>query len=260
MIYDLLASVYDEVNREVDYAAWADFVEENLTRFHHAPERELILDLGCGTGRMSCELARRGYDMTGIDYSAAMLNVARARAAKEVPNRDILWLCQDICDFELYGTVGTVICCLDTVNHLIERDEIRAVFSRVHTYLVPGGLFLFDVNGRAKFEDEYNGRSYIMDLPGAFCTWENAYNPKNRLCEFCINLFKRQKDGSYTRSTEYQWERMYTVRMLKNQLHNGGFEWIGAFSDFAFSPATDINKRIYIAARCLKGASAGKES
>jgi len=103
MIYGLLAPIYDKVNSDIDYSKWADFIEEVIRREYHIGNPELVLDLACGTGRMTLELAERGYDMTGVDYSPEMLDIARNEAEKR--GKDILWLCQDMCEFELYGIV-----------------------------------------------------------------------------------------------------------------------------------------------------------
>ena len=117
MIYDLIAPIYDKVNGDVDYSAWADFIEKIIKREYRG-KPELVLDLGCGTGRMTLELAKRGYDMTGIDYSVEMLDIARESAERAGLADKMLWLCQDITEFELYGTVDVTVSCLDTLNHL----------------------------------------------------------------------------------------------------------------------------------------------
>lgn len=249
MIYDLLAPFYDSINSDIDYALWADFLEKIIKRDCHGTP-ELLLDLGCGTGKMTLELAKRGYDMTGVDLSPEMLNVARERAESE--GLDVLWLCQDMTDFELYGTVDVALCCLDGINHLTSPSALKKTFDLVHNYLSPDGLFIFDVNGKYKFENIYSDRAYVMEEDGAVCVWQNSYNEKSKLCDFYITLFKEEADGSYTRYDESERERMYTLRSLKSALGAAGFEFVAAYSDFAFSPATDESERIYIVARCKK--------
>lgn len=251
MIYDLIAPLYDAVNGELDYVAWADFIER-IFRRDAAVRPELVLDLGCGTGRMTRELARRGYDMTGVDYSAEMLDRARRLEEKEQPGKPILWLCQDMREFELYGTVDATVCCLDSINHLTNAGDLASCLALVHNYLIPDGLFLFDVNGRRKFETVYGRECYTAELDGDFCIWQNDYHPGTRLCDFWITLFERGRDGLYRRHEEGQQERMYTIRALKRALQSTGFSWIGAYSDFALTPATDEDERIYIVARCKK--------
>ena len=252
MIYDLLAPIYDRVNGEIDYSAWADFVEENIRRYNPNMTTELVLDLGCGTGKMTLELARRGYDMTGVDLSSEMLDIARCAAEREGLSDKMLWLLQDITEFELYGTVELCVSCLDTINHLTSPKELKKCLSLVHNYLVPDGLFLFDINGKRKFEEIYADNSYVMEEENSVCVWQNSYNPKTKLCDFFITLFEEDEDGKYNRYDELQTERMYTLRSIKSALAECGFEFLGAYSDFDFNEATDDSERIYISARCKK--------
>jgi len=250
MIYDLLAPFYDSINSDLDYVKWADFIEDIIKREYAPGVPELLLDLGCGTGKMTLELASRGYDMTGIDLSVEMLDIARGEA--ERLGHDVLWLCQDLREFELYGTVDVAVACLDTVNHLTEAEDMLTFLSLVHNYLVPEGLFIFDVNGRYKFENIYSDRSYVMEEEGAVCIWQNDYDPETRLCDFYITLFSEKTDGSYERYDDSETERMYTIEDLKTFLASSGFEFIGAYSDYDFTSASDDSERIYIAARCKK--------
>ena len=251
MIYSLLAPIYDEINKDIDYSKWADFIEKIIKKEMRGVNAELVLDLGCGTGSMTLELASRGYDMTGVDSSPEMLDIARARADAAV-NGDILWLCQDMREFELYGTVDVAVSCLDCVNHVTKPSDVKKCFSLVHNYLIPDGLFIFDVNGKRKFEEIYADNSYVMEAEDSFCVWQNYYNAKSKLCDFYITLFKENKDGTYERYDEAERERMYTLASLKKMLAECKLEFVGAYSDFDFSPADDSSERIYIVARCKK--------
>ncbi len=251
MIYDLLAPVYDEINKDIDYSSWADFIEAAVNA-NSQIRPELVLDLGCGTGSMTLELAKRGYDMTGVDISVEMLDIARERACDAGLDGKMLWLCQDMTEFELYGTVDLAVSCLDCLNHLTSTKALDKCLSLVHNYLIPDGLFVFDVNGKAKFENVYADRSYVMETDGSVCIWQNDYNPKTHICDFCITLFN-EEGGMYARYDELQRERMYPLSTLKKKLASSGFEFIGAYSDYSFTPATDADERIYIVARCKKG-------
>lgn len=253
MIYDLLAPFYDEINGTLDYSEWADFIEEIVKREYRGTP-ELWLDLGCGTGRMTLELARRGYDMTGVDSSPEMLDVARSAAQEEGISERVLLLCQDMREFELYGTVDVALSCLDCINHLTKPADLNKCLALVHNYLSPDGIFIFDVNGKYKFENVYSDRAYVMDEDGAVCVWQNDYNEKSGICDFYITLFRECEDGRYERFDDVGRERMYTLRSLKNALLKNGFELVGAYSDFDFSDASDEDERIYIVARCKKNA------
>lgn len=251
MIYDLIAPFYDRVNQAVNPSDFVNFYEQNFTKWLKK-KPELVLDLACGTGRITRELARRGYDMTGVDGSVEMLGRARDMAEKEGFADEILWLLQDMTDFELYGTVDAVVSSMDSINHLWEEGEAERTFALVHNYLNPDGLFLFDVNGKHKFETVYAENTYVMEEGRYFCVWENRYRPRLRLCDFYITLFERQKDGRYLRHDDVQRERMFPLAVLRRMLEKSGFEFLGAYSDFSFADATDADDRIFIAARCKK--------
>jgi SAM-dependent methyltransferase len=251
MIYDIIAPFYDKVNGDIDYSAWADFIETIISREYNG-QPELVLDLGCGTGRMTLELAKRGYDMTGVDVSPEMLDIARNNGEKAGFSDKILWLCQDMCEFELYGTVDITVSCLDCINHILKPAELAECFKLVHNYLIPDGLFIFDINGKNKFETVYADNSYVMENETSLCTWQNFYNSKNGICDFYITVFEEDGFGKYNRFDDVQSEKMYTVRSIKQSLSKCGFEFIGAYRDFDFSDASDKDDRIYIVARCKK--------
>ena len=252
MIYDLLAPMYDSINGEISYSEWADFYEKIIARDYRPGKPELILDLGCGTGKMTIELARRGYDMTGVDFSTEMLDIARGEAERAGLADRMLWLCQDMTEFELYGTVDVTVSCLDCINHLTTQKSLESCFALVHNYLIPDGLFIFDINGKAKFENVYADRSYVFEDDGAMCVWQNYYNRKSSTCDFYITMFSEDEDGRYKREDEVQRERMYTLTSIKRALARNSMEFVGAYSDFDFTAASDKSERIYIVARCKK--------
>lgn len=243
--YDAIAEVYDRLNSEIDYRAWADFFEGCFERFL-AQKPEIVLDLACGTGRMTRELAERGYDMIGVDGSAEMLAKAYAEGG------GILYLLQDMRELELYGTVGATVCCLDSINYLLEERDVAKVFSLVHNYLDPDGLFLFDVNSPYKFEHIYGDNAYILEDETAYCGWQNEYDPETGICEFYLSLFEEQKNGAYVRSDEHQRERCYDRETLCRLLNEAGFEVLGVYGDYASSEPTEETERWYFAARAIK--------
>ena len=253
VIYDLLAPFYDEVNAEIDYEKWADFYKAVFDKYFQGAEGpSLVLDLGCGTGKMTLELARRGYDMTGVDVSCEMLDVAQSEARALGFDGKILWLLQDMREFELYGTVDAVVSTLDCVNHLTTKNDLEKTLSLVHNYLIPDGLFVFDINGKGKFERVYANNSYVYETDGSLCVWQNYYNKKTKICDFYISVFSENEDGSYSRFDEVHREKMYTVRSIKSSLEKCNFEFLGAFKSFEFENASDDDERIYIVAKCKK--------
>lgn len=248
--YDAIAAVYDKLNAELDYEAWADFFERCFSEYL-GEKPEIILDLACGTGRMTRTLAARGYDMIGVDGSEAMLSEAYMQGGE-----GILYLLQDMREFELYGTVGAVVCCLDSINYLLHEKDVKKVFSLVHNYLDPDGLFIFDVNSPYKFENIYGNEAYILedeDGDGAiFCGWQNEYDRDSGICDFYLSIFSETENGSYIREDEHQRERCYDGEAISRMLTDTGFELIGKYSDFDFSPTGEKSERWYMVARAKK--------
>lgn len=249
--YSAIAHVYDKLNAEIDYEAWADFFEACFDRFLEK-RPSIVLDLASGTGSMTLTLAKRGYDMIGVDASPDMLNIAYERSAG---TGGILYLLQDMCDFELYGTVGAITCCLDSINYLVGDGELDRCFACAHNYLDPDGLFLFDVNTPYKFREIYGNNAYILedivDGKEVFCGWQNDFDEESGLCGFYLSLFE-EEDGKYIRSDEEQTERMFEREYLCEHLQKNGFEVIGVFGGYDFSEPAEACERWYFVARCKK--------
>ena len=251
--YAALSGAYDVFNSDVDYTAWADWAEKCFARFS-ASRPELVLDLACGTGRLTAELARRGYDMTGVDLSAEMLS-----AARDACPPGTLLLCQDMTAFELYGTVGAVVCSLDSINHLTRPKQLEKCFALVHNYLDPNGLFLFDVNSPARFREEYGQNSYQYAAPDAdgrevFCNWQNDFREKTGLCRFYLTIFTETAPGSgtYTRADEEWSERSYPREALTAALTDAGFELCGVWGTTGMRSPRERDAKLYFCARCIK--------
>ena len=249
--YEALAKVYDKLNGEVDYAAIAAFYEKVLSQYGITPE--LVLDLGCGTGSMTLELAARGYDMIGVDASAEMLTKAYERMYSRGQG-GILFLQQDMRSFELYGTVGAVVSTLDCVNYLTGDGDIDRCFALVHNYLDPDGVFVFDVNTPYKFKNVYGDNAYILEEEdgSAYCGWQNDYDEQSGLCRFLLSVFAEEQDGRYTRADEEQTERCYSKETLTAALEKAGFADICFWGDTDLGAPHAETERWFIAARCKK--------
>jgi SAM-dependent methyltransferase len=270
--YTALARIYDAVNGDLDYAAWGDYVERCFDRY--LPSRPtLVLDLACGTGRMTGELYRRGYDLIGVDQSAEMLAAAVRRTddlrfamedewlaahpdrtVEDLPDfGSVLYLQQDMRDFELYGTVGAIVCCLDSVNYLTEPEDLLRCLRWVRNYLDPGGLFLFDVNTPYKFREVYGDNAYAFDEEvegrSLFCSWQNAYDPESRTCAFYLTLFEEGEDGRYDRAEEAHLERCYDLDELRALLSEAGLELLDVHGSVDGLSPTPTTERWHLVAR-----------
>lgn len=248
--YSALAGVYNRLTRNVDYSAFADYIEKCFERYL-AEKPQLVLDLGCGTGAVTIQLAKRGYDMTGLDISPDMLSRAYVAAAEEEVE-GILFLEGDMCDFELYGTMGAVVCCLDGINHLTEEEDVRECFSLVHNYLDPDGLFVFDVNTPYKFKNIYADNDYVLEEDGAVCAWRNRLSEDGMQCDFHLTVFEKGRTGLYRRRDGVQSERCYTEEMLRGMLEEAGFEVLGVFAELTFDEPAETTERWHVVARAKK--------
>ena len=217
--YGEFAYVYDRLINQ-DYCAIADKIENIFRRNGVKPE--LVLDLACGTGSLTIELAKRGYDMIGIDMSEEMLSVAYEKA---VDYPDIRFLCQDMTDFELYGTVDAIVCTLDAVNYITDKRDLKRLFKLVHNYLNPGGLFIFDINTVHKLKNVLGNNTFVYDEDGVFYTWENCFNSKNNISEQMLTFFVEDGDA-YNRFDEQHIQRGYTEYELRDYMENCGLAFV----------------------------------
>lgn len=245
--YSAIADCYDALNSHIDYNGWADKLK-NIMKGYGIDKGELVLDLACGTGNITLPLSQYGYDMIGIDLSYDMLNRAMSKKGSD----KVLWLCQDMRSFELYGTVRAAICCLDSINYLTGRVGLTKCFSWVHNYLDPDGIFIFDVNTPFKFETVYSNNHYVMESDGVLCAWKNYYDKKSGLCDFELSFFYENDDGSYTRFDELQRERCWSINTLKSCLIKNGFEILSISEDLDGSPLADTSERAFFVCRAIK--------
>ena len=249
-IYGSMAKFYDRLNAGLDYSEWADFAERMIKENSSVP-CELILDAACGTGSMTLELARRGYDMTGVDLSPEMLTVARERAA-DAGQEGILFLCQDIGELDLYGTVDACVSTLDSINHVTNPEALASFFDLLHRcFLVPGGVLVFDINTPYKFENIYGNNDFILEDEGMYVGWQNSYDPDESMAYFYLTLFEEDEDGRYSRTEMTQTERCYGMEEMREMLEHAGFELIGVYSDYDLTPAEEEDERWYFVARNL---------
>ncbi|MBR2459612.1 MAG: class I SAM-dependent methyltransferase [Clostridia bacterium] len=239
--FTALAEYYDMLNG-ADYAAYADYVDKMIKEYGQTDNR-LVLDLGCGTGSLTFELAKRGYDMIGADISSEMLNTAMDRAYDMgfTEDKSILFLLQDMRSFELYGTVGAVVCAVDGINYLGSYDDMVRCFRLVDNYLDQGGVFIFDVNTPWKFRNVFNGHDFFTeDGDGnVYMGWRNQWREEQAACDFLLTLFIRNSDGSYTRREEEQTEYMWTINQLRKAIRQARLQLLVIHTDLNGTPSSE---------------------
>ena len=248
--YTDFAGVYDIFMGETPYEKWCEQVHRTLKRYGIA--EGLVLDLGCGTGTLTELLASKGYDMIGVDNSQEMLN--RAIEKRDRSGHDILYLCQDMRFFELYGTVKAVVCLCDSINYITEPEELASVFALVNNYLDPGGIFFFDFNTDYKYREVIGDTVIAENREHCSFIWENYYHEKQRINEYDVTVFEEEKSGKYRKYTETHYQRGYTLREIRDLLSKGGLVFLDAMDGDTNEKVTPLSQRIWVTAR-----EAGKE-
>lgn len=242
--YGAFAEVYDLLMDDIPYEQWADYIESVLE--DHAIPKDLILDLGCGTGTLSCLLDEKGYEVIGVDASEEMLSIARGKSIEE--KRDILYLLQDMREFELYGTVGAVISVCDSLNYILEEEELLTVFRLVNNYLDPGGIFLFDLNTRYKYEELMGENTIAENRETCSFIWENYYDRESFINEYDLTVYMQGEDGRYDRFEETHFERCYEPERIKDLLEEAGMEFLCMTDGFTdCPPQTDSQRLVFLA-------------
>ncbi len=287
--YTDFAGVYDIFMDNTPYQEWADFLAQLIEKYgvskpvsaagrlsgaHRMPgtgeesdlewndaaaqealrsERDLVLDLGCGTGTLTELLYEKGYDMIGVDSSQEMLNVAFDK--RERSGSEILYLCQDMRDLDLYSTVGTVVSVCDSLNYLLEDADVEDTFARVNNYLYPGGLFLFDFNTVYKYEKIIGDATIAENREECSFIWENYYHKEERVNEYDLTIFAKEETGQlFRRFTETHFQRGFTLEEMKGFVERAGMRILLVLDADTHREPTDVSQRIYIAAgECRKG-------
>lgn len=270
--YTDFAGVYDTFMDNTPYQEWVDFLTELIEKYGISKKRQgadeagsgsiqeeilnseknLVLDLGCGTGTLTELLYKKGFDMVGVDSSEDMLNVAFAK--REDSGSEILYLCQDMRELDLYSTVGTVVCVCDSINYLLEADEVEDTFKLVNNFLYPGGIFVFDFNTVYKYEQVIGDTTIAENREECSFIWENFYHEKEQINEYDLTIFvKETESGLFRRFTETHFQRGYSLEEMESLVKKAGMEMVLALDADTHKAPTKESQRIYMLAReCLK--------
>lgn len=242
--YTDFAYIYDKIIGQ-DYEKWADYIEAIFDKNEIKPK--LVLDLGCGTGSITNILATRGYDMIGVDISVDMLNVAREKSIEK--GLDVLYLCQDVCEFELYGTVDAIICTLDVLNYVTDKEKLSWVFKLVRNYLNDDGIFIFDMNTPHRLENILGNNTMIYEQDGVVYTWDNRY--ENSISTQYLTFFCETENGLYERFDETHIQRAYKTEELTEELSKNGLKIDAIYNVLTFEKPNDLCEKQVFVSKCL---------
>lgn len=244
--YTSFASVYDTFMDNIPYEDWGVYLRGLLKEY--GINEGLVLDLGCGTGTMTEILASERYDMIGIDNSEEMLEIAMEKKADS--GHDILYLLQDMREFELYGTVKAIVSICDSVNYITEEEELEEVFRLVNNYLDPKGIFIFDFNTIYKYREILGDRTIAEAREECSFIWDNYYYEEEEINEYELSLFIREQDSElYRKYQETHFQKAYSLETIQRLIEQSGLEYITAYDAFTKNNPTDESERIYVIAR-----------
>ncbi len=248
--YSALARGYDNFMEEIPYARWTEWIRKSLVQ--NGIEDGLVCDLGCGSGIITTALADLGYDMIGIDSSFEMLSIAREKKEE----RDILYLDQDIREFELYGTVRAIIATCDVLNYMTDNKDLEKILALAHNYLDPDGIFIFDLHTGYYYSNICAGNTFTaVDEDGAYI-WENSYDEASCINEYNLTLFEKSYVNPndtelYERYEEYHEEKAYEIVYIKQMAEKAGFRIISVKDGYSDKDTDEKTCRaVFIIQKC----------
>ena len=225
---------------------WTRLLMKNGVKEYKVP-KGLVLDLGCGTGTLTQMLSENGYDMIGVDNSEQMLAIAMEK--RELSGENILYLLQDMREFELYGTVGAVISVCDSLNYLLEEEELVQTFKLVNNYLDPKGIFIFDFNTVYKYQEVIGDSTIAENREECSFIWENYYHEEEQINEYELTIFVKEENDLFRKFEENHYQRGYRLEQMKRALQEAGMEFVAALDADTHEGITDTSERIYCIAR-----------
>lgn len=244
--YITFAQVYDNLMDNIPYQEWFVWIKNYLHK--EGVMDGLLLDLGCGTGTMTELLAASGYDMIGVDVSLDMLEIALSK--KEQSGHDILYLQQDMREFELYGTVRAIICSCDCINYMLSKEEVLEVFTWVNNYLDPGGIFLFDFKTAHYYKNVLVDQTIAENREDCSFIWENVYDEEDEISDSELTIYVKQpKTDLFERYQEQHSQKGYTLEEMKDMISKSGMEFEYAYDGYTTESAHSKSERIVVIAR-----------
>ena len=268
--YTGFAEVYDMFMDNVPYDKWAKYLQKLLKE--NGAKEGIVCELGCGTGKMTRRLRDMGYDMIGIDISQNMLQIAMEQEtilkkagtqnadinkveskhtkSDKKKNYEILYLNQDMREFELYGTVAAVVSVCDSMNYITEKEDLLQTFKLVRNYLDPGGVFIFDMNTPYYYRKKLGEQTICENRDEGSFIWENYYDPDTKINEFDMTIYIRRNTNDaahelYERFEETHFQRAYSIAEVKALLKRAGLKDIKVYKAFTKDAPDSAAERVY---------------
>lgn len=245
MTYERFAYVYDELMKDAPYEKWLMILAAKLEQYGIGGRK--VLDLACGTGEMTVELAQHGFEVTGVDLSDEMLLVANEKAVKL--GLSIPLFQQNMAELEGLGQFDCVTIFCDSLNYLRDEEDIVKTFSRVHEHLKDGGLFMFDIHSLYKMEEIFSDHTFAVNGEEVSYIWDCFPGEEPYSVEHDLSFFVRDDEsGLYDRFDELHYQRTYPVEQYKKWLEQAGFTVSEILADLEEAPLVTETERILFVA------------
>lgn len=245
--YHSFSYFYDKLTSNISYKQRAEYFDMLIKK--HNGTQNLLLDLACGTGSLSEEFSRMGYDVIGVDASEEMLNEALDK--KFDSGLNIQYLCQDMTELDMFGTIDVTICALDSINHLKSIDDVKKTFQKVSLFCEPNGLFIFDVNTPYKHQNILADNTFIYDLDDVFCVWQNSFDSSSKDChvDITLDIFGKNENGFYQRYYDELSEIAFKREIIESLLISAGFIVEAVYDYDTVNPPLDNSEKLVFVAR-----------
>lgn len=244
-IYDQYAQIYDDSGQIAFSIKMIPYLSEVLDR-HPVPGRSM-LDLACGTGTVALGFAHQGWEVFAVDASSGMLNQARQKA--EQAGQHLTFSQQDMRQFVLPRPVALVTCLYDSLNYMLTLADLQQVFRQVSAALMPGGLFLGDMNTQITLEEVWGNNTFFVENQEMAVILRSHYEPQTRFSTVDIVGFVREENGLYRRFDEHHTEIAHENRKVHDAVTKAGLEVEALYKCFLFDPVDQETRRIMWVAR-----------
>lgn len=245
--YHCFSRFYDKLTSNISYKKRAEYFDMLITK--HNGKKNLLLDLACGTGSLSEEFSKMGYDVIGVDASEEMLNEALEK--KFDSGLNIQYLCQDMTKLDMFGTIDVTICALDSINHLKSIQDVKKTFEKVSLFCEPKGLFIFDINMPYKHHSVLGDNTFVYDLDDVFCVWQNSFDPEssNYRVDISLDIFSKNENGLYERYYDELSEIAFEYESIEEMLISSGFTVEAVYDYDSVNPPSDNSEKLVFVAR-----------
>ncbi len=217
--YTALAKFYEDIIYDENYKSFMNYI---VSLIKDNSLGKVGLDVACGTGILTRLLKRNGFDVTGVDFSQDMLNVAQEKSYIERLN--IKYLKEDMKSLKTLNKVDFITVINDGINY-IENKYLLKTFKNFYNSLKKGGTLIFDVSSPYKLKNVLGNNAFGDDGEDLSYLWLNSYDEISNSVDISLSIFEKMGD-KYIRYNENQIQYLHEIDVLTEILRTVGFELV----------------------------------